>query len=213
MAGLVIATCLVAFGYLASHVSTTGWLASLDIQIARWLHAQAPPALIAPMFWISNTQGIVGMTVMSLLMGAFLARNSEWDWLLVLILSVAGGMLLNVLLKEAIRRPRLVFDDPLLTLTTWSFPSGHTAGAATFYGVLAAYLTSKTSSRQRRTFVIVSAVTLLGLVAFSRMVLGAHYLSDVLAAIVESTAWLAMCFAAVGRWGRHRRTQASRLDS
>lgn len=165
------------------------------------------------MFWVSNAQGIAGISALSLLMGAFLARKREWNWLLVLILSVAGGMLLNVLLKETIRRPRPVFDIPLLTLETWSFPSGHTAGATAFYGVVAAYLTSKTTSRWRRTLVIASAITLLVLVAFSRMVLGAHYLSDVMAAVVASTGWLALCFAAVGIWGRHRLTRARAFDS
>lgn len=213
MAALVIAACTLAFGYLASHVSTAGGLASLDIPIARWLHAKASPELVTAMFWVSNTQGIAGITVLSLLMGAFLAKNREWNWLLVLLLSVAGGMLLNVLLKDTIRRPRPVFDDPLLTLATWSFPSGHTAGATTFYGVLAAYLTSKTTSMPHRTLVIASAITLLALVAFSRMVLGAHYLSDVLAAIVTSTGWLALCFAAVGAWSRHRLTRASPFDA
>ncbi|QJR37872.1 phosphatase PAP2 family protein [Gemmatimonas groenlandica] len=208
VAVLVIATCTLAFAYLASHVSTTGALAALDLQIARWLHANASPALVTAMFWVSNAQGIAGISVLSLLMGAFLARKREWNWLLVLILSVAGGMLLNVLLKETIRRPRPMFDDPLLTLATWSFPSGHTAGATAFYGVVAAYLTSNTMSRRRRTLVIASAITLLVLVAFSRMVLGAHYLSDVLAAFVSSTGWLALCFAVVGLWGRHRLTRA-----
>ena len=138
--------------------------------------AHALPTLIAPMYWISHAQGIAGLTVLSPLMGAFHARMREWNWLLLLILSVAGGMLLNVLLEESIRRPRTVFDDSPVTLATWSFPRGHTAGATTLNGVPAAYLLSKTTSRRRRTLAMASAVTVVVLVACSRMMHGPHYL-------------------------------------
>jgi uncharacterized membrane protein YdjX (TVP38/TMEM64 family) len=64
-----------------------------------------------------------------------------------------------------------------------------------FYGVLAAFLVSRTYDWRRRTACVVAAVVAIGLVAFSRMYLGAHYLSDVLAAICSSTAWLALCLS------------------
>lgn len=210
-AWLVIAASVVFAGIVAD-VETTGWLSSLDIGIAQWLHAHASPTLATSMLWITHAQGLAGIGVVSVLMGAYLARNREWDWLLLLALSVAGGMLLNVLLKHAIHRPRPVFDDPLLTLATWSFPSGHTAAATTFYAVLAAYLIAKTSSSWLRMLAIVSAIVLLALVAFSRMLLGVHYLSDVLAAIAESVAWLAVCFAAVGCLGRAHSSNSMHIE-
>jgi len=56
---------------------------------------------------------------------------------------------------------------------------------------------------------MVSAIILLTMVAFSRMLLGVHYLSDVLAAIAESVAWLAVCFAAVGALRRARSSNST----
>ena len=52
-----------------------------------------------------------------------------------MIVRVAGGLTLNVLMKLAFHRARPSFDDPLLTLTSYSFPSGHVAGSTLFYGL------------------------------------------------------------------------------
>ncbi|HEU5317074.1 MAG TPA: VTT domain-containing protein, partial [Chloroflexota bacterium] len=126
-----------------------------------------------------------------------LARMREKYWILTLWLAVGGGLLLNWLLKLSYERARPRFDDPLLTLTTYSFPSGHTAGAVVFYGVLAAFLVSRFHQPWKRLACVTGAVVAVALVAFSRMYLGAHYLSDVLAAICSSTAWLVLCLASV----------------
>src|SRR2546430_17434268 len=79
----------------------------------------------------------------SAIFGAVLARLRQWYWLLTLAVAVGGGMLINLVLKAAYERLRPHFDDPLLVLTTFSFPSGHAAGAVLFYGVLAAVLVSR----------------------------------------------------------------------
>jgi hypothetical protein len=104
-------------------------------------------------------------------------------------------MLLNLLLKQAYERLRPRFDDPLVTLDTYSFPSGHTAAAVAFYGVLAAFLVSRFHDARRRAAIVAVAMGAVALVAFSRLYLGAHYLSDVVAAACSSTAWLVLCLA------------------
>ncbi|MGH9930880.1 MAG: phosphatase PAP2 family protein, partial [Pyrinomonadaceae bacterium] len=111
--------------------------------------------------------------------------------------SVLGGTLLNRLLKYAFHRPRPFLSDPLLTITSYSFPSGHTMAATVLYGVIAAYLLTATPDWRRRALIIFSASFLILLVGFSRMYLGAHYLSDVLGAMAEGLAWLALCLTAV----------------
>src|SRR5439155_11271838 len=105
------------------------------------------------------------------------------------------GMLINLVLKAAYERLRPHFDDPLLVLTTFSFPSGHAAGAVLFYGVLAAFLVSRFYDWRARAACVAGAVGAVALVGFSRMYLGAHYLSDVLAAVCSSTVWLVLCLA------------------
>jgi len=108
---------------------------------------------------------------------------------------VGGAMLLNLALKGAYERARPHFDDPLVTLGTYSFPSGHTTAAVAFYGVMAAFLVSRFYDRRLRAAIVASAIVMIALVAFSRLYLGAHYLSDVLAAVCSSTAWLVLCLS------------------
>ncbi|WP_395406963.1 phosphatase PAP2 family protein [Pseudoduganella sp. UC29_106] len=92
------------------------------------------------------------------------------------------------------------FDEPLLTLATYSFPSGHTVAATLFYGLLACYLVM----RGRRWLPVAGATLMVLLVACSRMYLGVHYLSDVLAAVAEGVAWLAICVTGMSTWRRRR---------
>jgi undecaprenyl-diphosphatase len=134
---------------------------------------------------------------MSVVFGLVLARLRERYWILTLALAVGGGLLLNVLLKYAYERARPQFDDPLLSLTSYSFPSGHTAGAVLFYGTLAAFLISRVYDRRWRVAFVSVAIVMAVLVAFSRMYLGAHYFSDVLAAACSSAAWLVLCLCLV----------------
>jgi undecaprenyl-diphosphatase len=113
-------------------------------------------------------------------------------------------MLLNVALKHVFQRARPSFDDPLLSLLTYSFPSGHTAAATVFYGLLACYLVRRAHAWRARVLIVLAAVAMVVLVALSRMYLGAHYLSDVLAAAAEGAAWLAICITAVSTLQRRR---------
>jgi undecaprenyl-diphosphatase len=127
----------------------------------------------------------------------FLIRKRERFWLLALTVAVPGGMLLNVALKHAFQRARPVFEEPLLSLGTYSFPSGHAAGSTVFYGILAAYLICNLRLWRWRLLIAMSSVVLVSLVALSRMYLGVHYLSDVVAGIVESIGWLAFILTSV----------------
>lgn len=69
--------------------------------------------------------------------------------------------------------------------------------ATVLYGVLAAFIVSRTQAWRWRVFVVLAALFVVVLVAFSRLYLGAHYLSDVLGAWAEGIAWLALCLTGV----------------
>ena len=114
------------------------------------------------------------------------------------------GMLVNELLKLSYERARPQFDDPLLLLHSYSFPSGHTAAATVFYGTLAAFLVSRSYRHRTRALIVACAVGAIAMVAFSRIYLGAHYLSDVTAAVCSSTAWLVVCLSGVHALVRKR---------
>jgi len=181
---------------IAWNVTARSSLAELDARTADWLHAHATPALTAFMLAVTHLNSTVAIGLWSALFGVALAKLRERYWMLTLALSVGGALLLNVLLKHSYERLRPRFEEPLVSLDTFSFPSGHTAAAAAFYGVLAAFLVSRFYDLRRRALIVAAAVAAVALVAFSRVYLGAHYVSDVVAAACSTTAWLVLCLAA-----------------
>lgn len=193
-----------AFGELAEDVVDGDTITVLDVRLAHWFHMRATPGFTRLMFFITHWNGIVGSAIMGALLALWLWRRQAHYWLIVCLIAVPGGMLLNVALKNLFRRARPSFDEPLVNLVTYSFPSGHTAAATVFYGLLACYLLRGATSWRRRTAVAAAAAGMVALVALSRMYLGAHYLSDVLAATLESCAWLAVCITAVSALHRRR---------
>jgi undecaprenyl-diphosphatase len=119
-------------------------------------------------------------------------------------------MLLNVLMKHAFGRARPMFAEPMLTLTTYSFPSGHVAAATLFYGLLAAFMVTRIEAWRWRLLVTLMAFLIVVLVGLSRIYLGVHYLSDVLAAFAEGIAWLAICLTAMHSLKLHCGDRAAR---
>ncbi|HYG56294.1 MAG TPA: VTT domain-containing protein, partial [Burkholderiales bacterium] len=185
----------VLFLAIAWNVAVPGWLAALDARLAESLHARAGGAAVAVFLVITHLNSTVAICAWSVVFAAWLARARERAWMLTLGAAVGGALVVNALLKLAYERLRPRFDDPLVELATYSFPSGHTAGAVAFYGVLAAFLVSRTRDPRRRAACVAGAIGAVALVAFSRIYLGAHYLSDVVAAVCSSTAWLVLCLA------------------
>jgi membrane-associated phospholipid phosphatase len=188
---LLVATWL--FSCIAYAVMTGDSITLVDEHVAQWLHGQATPVLTQVMRTVSKLHNTMAMIIMTLVFAAVLIAKRHWWWLVSLILAVPGGMLLNVSLKHAFQRARPSFDLPLVSLHTYSFPSGHTVTSTLFYGILAAFIISATTSRTARVWAVLAAFSMVILVAFSRLYLGAHYLSDVLAAMAVGLAWLALC--------------------
>ena len=199
---LLVATAL--FGAIAADVASAAPITLLDIRIARWLHAHATAALTTFMLGVTYLHGVTGITVLSVMLGIVFWRRHARYWALTLAIAVAGGAMLNVAMKYTFHRARPSFDDPLLTLLTYSFPSGHTAGSTLFYGVLASYLTAHHAGWAARGCIFLAALAMVLLVGTSRMYLGVHYFSDVLGAMAEGAAWLALTITAVSTLRRRR---------
>ena len=207
---LVLLLSAFIFGNLAEDVMSRNRITILDVQVSQWFHARATPLLTRSVLFFTHLHSTLGIIALSSLLALYWMRIRAWDWLLTLVLTVPVGMLLNVLLKNIFQRVRPVFDVPLLTLETYSFPSGHAAAATLFYGVLAAWFISRTTSWQRRALIALAAVLLVALVGLSRIYLGVHYLSDVLAAMAASACWLAFSLTAVETSRRRRDLQQSK---
>jgi undecaprenyl-diphosphatase len=192
------------FHELAEAVMGQDAITVLDVQVAHWFNAHAFEPLTSFMYAISAVHSVAGMVVLFCLLAWYLWQKQARYWLLALAFAVPGGMVLNVALKFYFQRARPVFEDPLVTLSTYSFPSGHTTAATCFYGLLVSYLVIARRAWSVRLGTVAACVAMVLLVAFSRVYLGAHYVSDVLAAMAESVAWLAVCITAISTLRRRR---------
>lgn len=199
----VVAAAL--FAALAWGVESRNFVVSADLHTLQWMASHRWAMLTQLMLAVSALNSPGAVSVWAACFGVLLLRRGERYWFLTLALAVGGGMLLNEGLKLLFRRARPVVDDPLVILHSFTFPSGHTAAATVLYGVLAAYVVYFARTLRGRVAVIAATVALVALVGLSRVYLGAHYLSDVLAAACSSTVWLIVCLVGVHRLLQHRR--------
>jgi undecaprenyl-diphosphatase len=124
------------------------------------------------------------------IVAAILAWGRRWVFLGSWLAAVAGSAVLNHLLKVLFARPRPHFEHPLLVETSYSFPSGHAMESFVVYGMLAYFAVLALRSWESRVAAVFGAALLVVLIGFSRMYLGVHYLSDVLAGYAAGGVWL-----------------------
>jgi undecaprenyl-diphosphatase len=167
--------------------------AALDHGLANWFHAHLTRTFVGVLrgfaeFGASEWIGVV----LSLLVLIFVWKR-WWPSLVMLIVAVPGGMMLNELVKLLVHRHRPFVDGWFVDWSGYSFASGHTIGATLLYGQLALFIVPAIKNRRWRVLTVATATLFVLLVGFSRIALGAHYLTDVLAAIFFGIVWLALC--------------------
>jgi membrane-associated phospholipid phosphatase len=202
IAGAAIAALL--FALLAADLLLHGPVTRADTPISHWFSLHAQPWTTQLMLAMSALHSTVALGVFTAGLAAVLVLLGQKHWLPLLIAVVPGGQILNALVKLAFHRARPVFDHPLVSLPTFSFPSGHASGATVWWGfVLVLWFAIEPRFTQRAIACALGIAMVLATV-LSRVYLGAHYPSDVLAGIAEGTFWLVLCCCAAGAWARRR---------
>ena len=199
---LVVAAWL--FAGIAEDLITSDPLILMDELISERFHSHATPRLTGGMQFVSALASTAAISILFAIMSCIFLWKRLWYSLSSLVSVVAGGMLLNVMLKELFGRPRPGWADSIMALADPGFPSGHTMMATIVYGFMASYLMLGIASWPWRFIIVTITILFVFLVALSRMYLGAHYLTDVLAAMAAGIAWVALCFTAVEIFRRHR---------
>ncbi len=200
---LVFATAAAAFAAISAAVLLGDSLGALDVAASTWLHAHPWPLFTRVMIAASVLGAPSTLTAVALSIALLLLFRRRFGELSALLAVVLGGNLLNFCLKHLIQRGRPVFDDPILTLPTYSYPSGHAMASTVFYGSLALYAAATGRQFITRRVAVLGAAAMIMLVCFSRAYLGLHYVSDVSAGIMEGIAWLALSAIAL-RYYRSR---------
>jgi undecaprenyl-diphosphatase len=118
-----------------------------------------------------------------------LAIRRRWRLAAYLLITGAGALILDPILKSLVGRLRPVVAHPIAHGTGDSFPSGHSLGSIVCYGAILLVFLPAARGRWRTAFVTV-IVTLIALIGISRILLGVHYLSDVVGAWAVGITWL-----------------------
>ena len=148
------------------------------------------------------------LAVVSLLVAGYLALSRDWGRIALIAVSVLGGMALSQWGKSLFDRPRPDFVAHLVEVQTASLPSAHAMMAAVVYLTLGVLLAQVQERRRATAYVLGAAVALTVAVGASRVFLGVHYPSDVLAGWAFGAAWAMACWAVARAFALYRRQRA-----
>jgi membrane-associated phospholipid phosphatase len=202
LAALVaLAASLWVFGLIADDIVEKEMGA--DQRLANWLHGQATDPLTDVFHGITFLGNFVTLLAVTLLAVTILWRRRERTDAVFVGLAFVGAQVLSSGMKLGFRRDRPFFPDPLATESTFSFPSGHAMVSLAVYGAIALVLARRLSTNGRRALLVGVVAVLVLAIGFSRLYLGVHFLSDVLAGYAAGIAWVSLLYVALearSRW-------------
>lgn len=167
----------------------------MDVATLEWLKTHHTPLLtqMAVELTYLGTGTVVFMIVA--VAALFLWHTKHKHSAILLLASVAGNIILNGVLKFAFHRPRPTVFDWQTTAVSSSFPSGHAMSATVTYGTVAYLVIRLQKHTWSRLLTGIAASLLILLICSTRLYLGVHYPSDVVAGIIVGLAWAGFCMA------------------
>ena len=197
IAGLALTLCLLAFAALAHEIRESGAPGNFDVWAVRVLRDPADPTHSRGPEWLRSVArdvtamgswGVLVFSVLATVVGLGVARRFRSMWLL--LGATVSGFVLNVLMKEWFSRERPEFAQYAdIVAGTSSFPSGHSMNSAIVYLTLGTFVSRLVEQRSLQVYVFAAGVVLTLLIGFTRVYLGAHYPTDVLAGVCAGFAW------------------------
>lgn len=198
-----IVVVAVPFAYLTFNVVSAGPLTRFDGRLANalnaWVHNR--PSVLRVLEGVSLLAKPVTLWVIVAVTSALLWRTGRTRIAVFVAITSLGGGIIDTLVKLAVNRPRPVVDHHVTTALGRSFPSGHAMSATVVYGALLAAFWTSLPKRWRPVALTVTIALVLA-VASSRLLLGVHFLTDVVGGCLLGLAWLIGSAAAFETW-RH----------
>ena len=182
---------LIFFAWLTDEV-LDGETRQFDDVTRAAVHQFASPVLTQTMRGISFIGSTLFLTTATIAMFAWLMKR-KWQreaWLLGI--TMLGAAILNTTLKLTFKRPRPVPFFNLLAPESFSFPSGHSLASFCFFGALATILTTRITNERINFFTWMIAAIMVLLIGLSRIYLGVHYTTDVIAGFAAAFIWIAV---------------------
>jgi undecaprenyl-diphosphatase len=196
VSAFLIAVLVLMFGLIANQVmagSSTHFDRSIILALRGGANNLSEPTGLA---WVPGAArdvtalgSVMVLGILVVTVAGYLLLSGARATALLVLVAVAGGEAINSLLKILFARPRPDLFAPAVEVFTASFPSGHAALSAITYMTLALVLARGTKSRQLRIYIMAVAITLIILIGVSRVYLGVHYPTDILAGWCFGSAW------------------------
>jgi undecaprenyl-diphosphatase len=187
---LIAVTALFVFGWLAEEV-LEGDTQKFDAVVRNAVHQLTTPGLTHLMQAFSVLGSVAVSTALSLLAICALIYSHQARTAALVAITMLGAGVLDLALKHTFHRARPIGFFGI-SPSSYSFPSGHALGSLCFYGVLAAILSARVRGRAARFCIWIAASILVTLIGFSRIYLGVHYPSDVIAGYCAAAVWVGM---------------------
>ena len=202
---------LIFFGWLTDEV-LEGDSLQFDETTRAAVHQLASPALTMIMRGFSFVGSTLALVVLTPIVIVQLALKKLGREAKLFAITMVGAALLNMTLKLTFQRARPVPFFDLTPPETYSFPSGHSLASAVFFGALAAIWTARMKSRRTRAIVWIVCSAMFLLIGFSRIYLGVHHTTDVIAGFAAALIWiLVVRFVEMHLARRKRRKQTADL--
>ena len=200
------------FGFLVSEVTGHGSLLHYDTTLASQLHrwALGGPGRVGLLKGITffGSGPCLTLLVLVVAVALFIRRRPRLGAFVVVTAALGG--LIDAVVKGWVGRSRPAFTHPIVVESGKSFPSGHAMSSTFVYGALALIVLPLFPGRTRALPVAVAG-TLVITIGFSRLALGAHFLTDVLGGFALGLAWLCLSAAAFTAWRRERTGKPNRV--
>ena len=191
--GFALTLATVAFAIVAEDVIAGRRLAAFDLAFAQALRAETSPWWRDAFWYLTWLGSGPAIAAVACVVVWLLVKRGHRLLAITWSISQGGAALLNYAMKVAFARARPEGADPLLYGSSLSFPSGHAMATFVLCGVGAYLLARLLPSYARRAVLIVLLLAWPLVIGFSRLYLGVHYVSDVLAGFLAGTAWVAVC--------------------
>ena len=197
--------CFVA---LADAVSDRAAITQFDVTVDDALHARATPSGIMVARLLSDIGSPIAMTMLMIVVAIILWVRDERLLFTTWLAAFIGGSVLDQALKLLFHRSRPTFQTPIIVAHGFSFPSGHAMGSLIGFGVLAYLMIRLTRRESLRVTIIGAAIVLVIGIGFSRLYLGVHFFSDVVAGYAAGIVWLVACLSGAEVTTAERRAHA-----
>jgi undecaprenyl-diphosphatase len=190
-----IAFAVGIFAALTHQVVAGG--SAADRTILVWTAGLRSPRITTFMVGLTALGSPKALAVMMIVvLGVLIALRDRWRAFHLTVAGV-GTWMLQTVTKDLVERPRPIEVSHLVSVSGYSYPSGHALAGAALYVTLAIAATRHLRARAAKGLAIGGAVLLVMLVGISRVYLGVHYPSDVVSGIALGTAWAMIVSAAV----------------